>query len=97
MSLVGPRPEDPAFLPHYTPLEREVLSVRPGLTAPVQLVYHELAEQYMPAHEDPTHFYVERVLHQRLAMDLAYVHTRTLRGDLRLIWLTLRHITSRRG
>jgi len=32
MSLVGPRPEHPDFVRHYTPEQRRLLSVRPGLT-----------------------------------------------------------------
>ena len=97
MALVGPRPEDPSFLNYYTPEEREVLSVRPGLTAPVQLIYHELAERHMPPGEDPTQYYLSHVLHQRLSMDLAYIRTRTPGGDLRLIWHTLRHIAGARS
>lgn len=92
MALVGPRPEDPTFLPFYTIPERGVLHVRPGLTAPVQLIYHELAERHMPTGDDPTQFYLTHVLHQRLAMDLDYVRSRTFLGDLRLIWLTMLHI-----
>jgi len=92
MGLVGPRPEDPSFLRFYTAEEREVLSTRPGLTAPVQLIYHELAERHLRPDEDPTQYYIDHVLHQHLAMDLDYVRTRTFGGDLLLIWQTLLHI-----
>ena len=34
MSLVGPRPEDPRYVAFYTPEQRRVLSVRPGITSP---------------------------------------------------------------
>src|SRR2546428_11072961 len=35
MSLVGPRPEDPAIvLRHYAPVHRETLAVRPGRASP---------------------------------------------------------------
>lgn len=93
MALVGPRPEDPAFLPYYTAEERQVLAVRPGLTAPAQLLYRELAERYMRPDEDPTAFYLNDFLHRRLAMDLEYARTRTCWGDIRLVWRTLLHIT----
>ncbi|MHB9027052.1 MAG: sugar transferase [Armatimonadota bacterium] len=92
MALVGPRPEDPDFIHYYTPAEMEVLSVRPGLTGPVQLIYRELAEQHLRPEEDPTVFYLNHVLHQRLTVDLHYVRYRTLTGDLRLIGQTVLHI-----
>ena len=32
MSVVGPRPESPCYVEHYTPEQRRVLQVKPGLT-----------------------------------------------------------------
>lgn len=90
MALVGPRPEDPSFLPYYSTDEWAVLSVRPGLTGPVQLHYRELADAHWQQGEDPTQAYLRHVLHQRLAQDLQYARTRTTAGDLRLIGQTLR-------
>src|SRR5690349_3953933 len=37
MSLVGPRPEDPRYVMLYTPSQRRVLSVRPGITSAASL------------------------------------------------------------
>jgi lipopolysaccharide/colanic/teichoic acid biosynthesis glycosyltransferase len=92
MALVGPRPEDPDFIRYYTPAEMGVLSVRPGLTGPVQLIYRELAEQHLRPDEDPTQFYLNHVLHTRLAADLHYIRHRSLTGDLRLIGQTILHV-----
>src|SRR5689334_11640455 len=42
MSLVGPRPEDPRYVALYTPEQRQVLRVRPGITSPASIIYrHE--------------------------------------------------------
>jgi lipopolysaccharide/colanic/teichoic acid biosynthesis glycosyltransferase len=42
MSFVGPRPEDPRYVEHYTEEQRQVLAARPGITSPASLVYrHE--------------------------------------------------------
>ena len=45
MSFVGPRPEAPTYVEHYTPQQREVLKARPGMTglAQVQYMQHEAA------------------------------------------------------
>ena len=41
MSLVGPRPEDPRFAAGYSPEQREVLSIRPGITSPAAVRYRD--------------------------------------------------------
>ena len=42
MSLVGPRPEDPRYVALYTPEQRQVLAVRPGITSAASFAYrHE--------------------------------------------------------
>jgi len=88
MSLVGPRPEDPRYVERYTPEQRAVLSVRPGLTGPAQLRFRDEAVLLDP--EDPEGSYVRDVLPEKLAIDLEYVRHRTLRGDLAILLRTLR-------
>jgi lipopolysaccharide/colanic/teichoic acid biosynthesis glycosyltransferase len=83
MSLVGPRPEDPFFVAMYTPEQRGVLSVRPGLTGPAQLLFRGEATTLEFSEAD--HDYATRVLPVKLAVDLEYVRTRTLRGDLAIL------------
>ncbi|HRF80526.1 MAG TPA: sugar transferase, partial [Flavobacteriales bacterium] len=39
MSLVGPRPEVPKYVALYTPEQRKVLSVRPGITSAASIAY----------------------------------------------------------
>src|SRR5437867_1174639 len=39
MTLVGPRPEAPSFVERYTPEQRRILDVRPGITGLAQLRY----------------------------------------------------------
>ena len=34
MSLIGPRPEAPVYVKHYTETQRQVLQVKPGMTGP---------------------------------------------------------------
>ena len=34
MSIVGPRPEDPTLVAYYSPEEKKVLDLRPGITSP---------------------------------------------------------------
>lgn len=87
MSLVGPRPEDPRYVECYTPEQRGVFSVLPGIASPAAVQYrHEedlLAE--VPA-EDLDRVYQQEILPEKLALDLEYVENRSLLLDLKTLW-----------
>jgi lipopolysaccharide/colanic/teichoic acid biosynthesis glycosyltransferase len=87
MSLVGPRPEAPSIVERYTAEQREVLTVRPGITGPTQLESLDEAAR-LPADVEPTEYYVRHLLPEKLARDLHYVRTRTFAGDLGILLRT---------
>lgn len=86
MSLVGPRPEDPSYVGFYTPDQRLVLSVKPGITGPTQLEYRD--EASMLQGEGVDEEYVTRLMPEKLKLDLEYVRTRSLLLDLKVLWRT---------
>ena len=88
MSLVGPRPEVPAYVAHYTSEQRVVLSVRPGITDPSSLAYRD-EEALLEAATDPEHVYRTCILPDKLARSSAYLQNVTLSSDLRIILQTL--------
>jgi lipopolysaccharide/colanic/teichoic acid biosynthesis glycosyltransferase len=80
MSLVGPRPERPEFVPQLAqkiPGYRERLLVRPGVTG--------LAQVQLPADTDLNS------VRRKLAFDLYYIQNASLFLDLRLIGATVLH------
>ena len=80
MSLVGPRPERPEFVPQLAEAiagYRERLLVRPGVTG--------LAQVQLPADTDLTS------VRRKLAFDLYYIENASLLLDLRLIMATAFH------
>jgi lipopolysaccharide/colanic/teichoic acid biosynthesis glycosyltransferase len=83
MSLVGPRPESPRYVRYYTPEQRAVWSVLPGITGPTQLRFRDEAAWLTDA--DVEAQYVRDLLPAKLASDLAYVRGRTLWLDIRLL------------
>ena len=99
MSLVGPRPEHPDYVRLYTDEQRNVLSVRPGITGPAVLAYVD--EEAMLVGPDAVDTYVKDVMPRKLALDLDYVVHRSFGRDLRLILetagLVVRRIAFRRG
>ena len=88
MSLVGPRPEVPRYVALYTPEQRRVLAVRPGITDPASIRYRDEAAVLARA-EDPERAYVDEVLPHKLAINLAYLDRRTLASDVGVILATL--------
>jgi lipopolysaccharide/colanic/teichoic acid biosynthesis glycosyltransferase len=87
MSLVGPRPEDPRYVSRYTGGQRQILSVRPGITSAASLAFrHE--EQMLSGPEWET-VYCTQVLPAKLGIDLEYLSKRTIRSDFGLILRTI--------
>jgi lipopolysaccharide/colanic/teichoic acid biosynthesis glycosyltransferase len=87
MSIVGPRPEVPRYVALYTAEQRTVLSVRPGITGMASMDYVDENEMLAKA-SDPERAYIEEVMPAKLALDLRYVHERTMALDLKIILAT---------
>ena len=96
MSIVGPRPEDPEYVAAYNAEQRQVLSVRPGLTcltflrwgpeqALIEQVKLERAKAAGDQSFDVESFYLREILPEKLDIELSYVREWSLSGDLRIL------------
>ena len=83
MSLVGPRPEDPRYVAHYTPEQRRVLSVRPGITGAASVRYRH--EEALLNHPDWEAVYLTVIMPDKLKIDLAYIDHWSFWSDLKLL------------
>ena len=88
MSLVGPRPEDPALVDLEDARWVRVLTVRPGITGPTQLEWAPREAAILRGPE-PVETYRRDVLPAKLVSDTRYVAERSVRGDLRVLAATL--------
>jgi lipopolysaccharide/colanic/teichoic acid biosynthesis glycosyltransferase len=88
MSLVGPRPELPQFVALYTPEQRAVLALKPGITDEASLIYRN-EEQLLAAASDPGQFYIQHCIPQKIALNLAYARHASVRSDLVIILRTV--------
>jgi lipopolysaccharide/colanic/teichoic acid biosynthesis glycosyltransferase len=89
MSVVGPRPEDPDIVDRcYTTLQRETLTVPPGIASPGSIYHYTHAERLLEG-DDAARRYEDEVLPVKLALELVYIRRATFRYDLRLIARTL--------
>ncbi|MFH1699533.1 MAG: sugar transferase [Candidatus Zixiibacteriota bacterium] len=94
MSLVGPRPEVPRFVALYTERQKQVLSVRPGLTDPASIAYRN-EEKILAEYEDSEKAYIEEIMPSKLELNLEYLRGANFTTDLSLIFKTITAIFSR--
>lgn len=94
MALVGPRPEVPRFVERYSEIERDVLSVRPGLTDPATLAFVDEEERLRGA-SDPERLYVEELMPAKLRLNLDYMARASWITDVRTIVATVRCVAAR--
>jgi lipopolysaccharide/colanic/teichoic acid biosynthesis glycosyltransferase len=87
MSLVGPRPEVPKFVARYSPDQRSVLAVRPGITDPASVRYRD-EERVLAGHADRERAYAEILMPKKLALAKRYVARQSFAGDLAILWET---------
>ena len=85
MTLVGPRPEDPDIVALYTPEQRRILSVKPGITGPSQLSLQNEESDVIPESVDVDAYYVEHLLGPKIEADLEYIQSRKWTTDLRIL------------
>lgn len=83
MSLVGPRPEDPRYVAHYTPEQRRVLSVRPGITGAASVRYRH--EEVLLRGPDWETVYLTVIMPDKLKIDLAYIGHWSFGSDLKVL------------
>jgi len=95
MSLVGPRPEDPRYVAHYTSGQRYVLKAKPGITGPAQIAFRNEAERLRGA-VDPEKAYLEEIMPVKVAVDIEYLLRRTVFSDIGILFDTLRIYTGNR-
>lgn len=96
MSFVGPRPNVPSEVALYSHEERQLLSVRPGLTDFASIVFSDLAT-ILQGSADPNGDYNRLVRPWKSRLGLHYLASRSLAVDLTLIVLTVICLVSRQA
>ena len=86
MSMVGPRPEDPRYVEDYTPEQRRVLTVRPGITSWASIKYRH--EESLLSASTVDDVYRREIMPRKIALDLQYIDRRSWQIDLQILWQT---------
>jgi lipopolysaccharide/colanic/teichoic acid biosynthesis glycosyltransferase len=87
MSIVGPRPEVSEYTDLYTPEQREVLSVKPGITDYASLEYFR-ENELLGKSPDPRRTYIDEIMPAKIALNRKYIDNPTLGQDLKIMWKT---------
>jgi lipopolysaccharide/colanic/teichoic acid biosynthesis glycosyltransferase len=93
MSLVGPRPEAPYYVALYTPEQRQVLTVKPGITGLAAIEYRHEARLLQSA--TLADVYEREIMPAKLKLDLEYIRRRSFLYDLQLLARTALTLFSR--
>ena len=87
MSLVGPRPEVEKYTSLYTPEQRRVLDVRPGITDWASIEYVD-ENRILGEASDPDKAYVEQIMPAKIALNMRYINHRIVGEYFRIIFAT---------
>lgn len=87
MSLVGPRPNTMREVEKYTPAERRLLSVRPGITDIASIVFSDEGDIIKDA-ADPDDAYDKLIRPWKSRLGILYAENSNVLLDIQLLWLT---------
>ncbi|MBR4499387.1 MAG: sugar transferase [Paludibacteraceae bacterium] len=91
MSLVGPRPEVRRYVDLYTEKQRQVLSVRPGITDFASIEYID-ENKLLAQAADPDKTYIEEIMPAKIELNMRYINNPTLGQYFKIIFLTIAKI-----
>jgi lipopolysaccharide/colanic/teichoic acid biosynthesis glycosyltransferase len=94
MSLVGPRPNVKRETDLYTPVERRLLSVKPGITDISSIVFSDEGD-ILKDQIDPDIAYNQLIRPGKSLLGLLYIENQSLWLDINLCFLTVVAILSR--
>ncbi|MFC1548353.1 sugar transferase [Candidatus Omnitrophota bacterium] len=94
MSIVGPRPEVEHYVDMFTDKEKEILSVRPGITDWATL-WNPDEGSILAGSSDPERTYMEKIRPEKIRLQLKYVRERSFLADLKIIFRTVRTVLTK--
>jgi lipopolysaccharide/colanic/teichoic acid biosynthesis glycosyltransferase len=95
MGIVGPRPEVPRYVSLFNETEKQILSVRPGMTDWATL-WNLDEGAVLAGAEDPEKVYFELIRPEKIRLQLDYIERRTLWVDVVILMRTVVAIVFRR-
>jgi lipopolysaccharide/colanic/teichoic acid biosynthesis glycosyltransferase len=91
MSIVGPRPDISGYADMLTGSDRQILSVRPGITGPAQLRYKN-EEFLLNSHSNPVEYNDSIIWPNKIKINRKYVENCSFHKDFYYICETLKRL-----
>lgn len=91
MSFVGPRPELAYYVDFYTPEQRKILSVHPGITDYASIEYID-EDRLLGESDDPDRAYIEQIMPDKIRYNMKYIENRSVKEYFKVIFLTLKKL-----
>ena len=88
MTIIGTRPEVPRYVAHYTDEMKATLLLPPGASGAASIAYRKENEMLKDV-QDPERYYVDTILPDKMAINLAYLKSFSFGKDLALIFRTV--------
>ncbi len=88
MSVVGPRPEVKKYVDLYTEEQKNVLSIKPGITDYASIEYVD-ENVILGKAEDPDSAYINEIMPHKLQLNLKYINNYNIIEYFRIIFLTI--------
>lgn len=94
MSIVGPRPEVKKYVDLYTPEQRKVLNVKPGITDMASI--HFINENELLANQpEPEQYYINTIMPEKIALNQEFILHPSVYNYFRIILLSIKKIATR--
>ncbi len=87
MSIVGPRPEIRKFVNVYTPVQREVLHIKPGITDYASIWFRK-ENELLAGQPNAEEYYIAHVIPVKIRLNKIYSHNPTLKNYFTIILKT---------
>lgn len=88
MTLVGTRPEVEKYVENYTEEMAATLLLPAGVTSPASILYKDEAE-LLDNCDDPDEVYVNKILPEKMEINLRYLRDFSLFGDIKILFQTV--------
>jgi lipopolysaccharide/colanic/teichoic acid biosynthesis glycosyltransferase len=75
MSLVGPRPEVKKYVDLYTPEQRIVLTVKPGITDYASIKYRN-ENELLENQTNPEKYYIDVIIPEKISLNLIFINSK---------------------
>jgi len=88
MSLVGPRPELRKYVDLYSFEEREVLSIRPGITDNASILFKN-ENELLGKVKNSEEYYIKTIMPEKIKLNMLYIKDQSIYQYFRIIFKTI--------